>query len=234
MNKPQIFLLHFAGGNKYSLQFLKPLLEDRLDFQAIELPGRGARFDENILLNKDLAIKDYVTQIKSLRNGLPYLIYGHSMGATLGLEVTKAMEELNDAPFKLVVSGNAGPRVGEKKDRYLLGHDEFIEELKTLGGVPTEVLEHKELLEIFIPIIRADFEVLEKENREQNPEIINAPILSIMGRQEETSDQIDNWKNFTSGKMTSKLLEGNHFFIYQHKSYLANLILECYDASLVY
>ena len=93
----QLFLLHFAGGNCYSYEFLiKKILRSalsKIDCYALELPGRGKRLDEELIVDKNDAIVDYVSQIKKLRNGKPYIIYGHSMGATLGLSVVKKMEK---------------------------------------------------------------------------------------------------------------------------------------------
>ena len=76
----QLFLLHFAGGSCYSFDFLKQHLDSRFEFIPLELPGRGRRTNENLLNNKEKAINDYLAQIKLIRNGEPYVIYGHSMG----------------------------------------------------------------------------------------------------------------------------------------------------------
>ncbi len=108
MNK-QLFLLHFAGGNKYSYNFLQSKLKSDIEFIPIELPGRGARFEENLIRDKEEAIQDLFLQIKDKRNGKPYVIYGHSMGAILGFSVTEMLEKENDAPNYLIVSGNPGP-----------------------------------------------------------------------------------------------------------------------------
>ena len=59
--KPQLFLLHFAGGNKYSFNFLKKYLESAFELVSIELPGRGDRMSEKLITDKKnltLIIKD--------------------------------------------------------------------------------------------------------------------------------------------------------------------------------
>lgn len=218
--------MHFAGGNSYSFNFLKDRLSDFFEFIPLELPGRGKRFQEPLLTTKKDAIQDYVRQIKSHRNNQPYIIYGHSMGATLGLSVTKKMEQLQDAPLHLVVSGNAGPdiRKENKTIRYLLNDAEFKDELRALGGVPEEVLTNDELFEFFSPIIRSDFEVLEKDNFSEKGMVIQTPIKAIMGDEEETSEAIDNWQQFTSGDFSSQLMKGNHFFIYDHVEEIFNTL----------
>lgn len=223
----QIFLLHFAGGNSYSYNFLKDTLSKDFEFISLELPGRGKRFREQLLTTKEAAIEDYFNQIKLYRNKGPYLIYGHSMGAALGLSVTQRMEEINDAPIHLMVTGNAGPglRSQDETKRYLLNDDSFKQELRELGGIPEEVLLDNELFDFFNPIIRSDFEILEKDNFSERELVIQTSIKAIMGDQEKNNEDIENWKKFTSGNFSHHRMKGNHFFIYDHEKELANKLM---------
>lgn len=226
--KKQLFLLHFAGGNSYSYNFLRDTLSKDFEFIPLELPGRGRRFNEGLLNSKKDAINDYARQIKKLRNGQPYIIFGHSMGATLGLSITKKMEEINDAPNYLIVSGNAGPRVRreDQTDRYLLNEVDFKKELRDLGGFPEEVLVNEELFDFFSPIIRSDFEILEKDNFSEKELVIRTPIKAIMGDEEETSGEIENWQKFTSGSFTFERMKGNHFFIHHNINEISTIVKE--------
>lgn len=228
-NKPQLFLLHFAGGSCYSFDFLKKNMNADIEFIPLEIPGRGRRFGETLLKNKELVIQDYFNQIKKLRNKQTYVIYGHSMGATIGLSVTKKMEDFGDAPNCLVVSGNAGPGVkefeGEKENkRYLMNDEEFKVELRELGGVPEEVLKNDDLYHFFNPIMRADFEVLEKDEDSEIDFVLKTSIYALMGSEEKCMGKIENWSRFTSGEFQFRILEGDHFFINNHSKQLAKSI----------
>ena len=223
-NKVQLFFLHFAGGNRYSFQFLTHYLEQDYEIHSLELPGRGKRINEKLLVDKKEAILDYFEQIRSRRNDNHYLLIGHSMGATLGLDVTKMMEEINDPPLKLLVTGNPGPGVVDEKKRYLLSDDELKMELRKLGGAPEEVLENGELFDFFSPILRADFELLEKEDTTKTSLKINTPIHAIMGDQEEYQEEIENWNKFTRSSFKYERFLGDHFFIYNYPQELANII----------
>lgn len=232
--KTQLFLLHFAGGSSYSYDFLSEYLKDHFDFHALELPGRGKRHREKLLKNKEECIQDYLSQIRKLRNGAPFILYGHSMGATLGLSVAKKLEVEGDFPDYLVVSGNSGPdkiepdeRYSTAPKRYLMSDKDFKQELIELGGVTMEVLGNEELYNFFSPIMRADFEVLEKDCATTKNLKINAPIYALMGSMEKTSREIENWKNFTCSDFQNEILKGNHFFIQQHAETLADIMVEC-------
>lgn len=232
MKKPKLFCLHFAGGNCYSYQFLLSHL-NRFEVIFLELPGRGKRMMEDLIKEYDEAIDDYYRQIEQKLDGSEFIIYGHSMGATLGWEVTKRLEENGSFPVSLIVSGNAGPGVGaEKKERHKLPEHLFVEELRKLGGLPEEFYENRDLFEFFEPILRADFEVLEK-NEIVFKGTIKTPLYALMGDQEENAAYIENWKKYVSGPFTPEVLEGDHFFIYKHPEPIAGLIQEVYDKHLV-
>lgn len=225
--KPQLFLLHFAGGNKYSFNFLKEWLEPTFEVISLELPGRGNRVKERLLKEKSEAVQDYLKQIQSARKQVPYLIYGHSMGASLGFEVTSILEESQDPPEALILTGNPGPEVGECKNRHKMSDDEFKNELNTLGGVLKEFIENEELYTYFSTILRADFKLLEKtHNQEFKGVLKKVPIIAIMGTNEEHADKIDNWKRYTNNNAITQLLEGNHFFIHKHSKRLAETIIK--------
>ncbi len=228
--KHQIFLLHFAGGSCYSFDFLRKYIPPDLEFRPLEIPGRGKRFQEKLLKTKQAAIQDYLVQIKKLRNKQPYLIYGHSMGASLALNIVKHLEDLGDPPCHLIVSGNSGPGIKEveaqerKRQRHLMNDEDLKEDLRTLGGMPEEILENEELYNFFSPILRADFELLESDDVEEENIILNTPIYALMGSEENYNNKIINWRRFTSNQFQYKILKGNHFFISKHPEHIANII----------
>lgn len=225
--KFQLFMIHFSGGSVYSFRFLNDLLKNSFLLEPIELPGRGLRFHENLLYDREEAVKDLLDQIHKKRNHLPYIIYGHSLGAELGFLMTKELEKNGDAPQYLVVSGNPGPNLRDDDPLYNLSNPAFYQRLKELGGTADEILENKELLEVFEPILRADFEVIEKNRNNIPADKINTPVYALMGDGEKKSQHILNWKNYTEGSFDFQVLKGNHFFIYDHKEVLSDVLIEC-------
>jgi len=220
--KTQLFLIHYAGGNCYSYQFLLPHLS-AFDVHVIELPGRGKRMQESILDNFSMAIDDLYNCISAKRNGNPFIIYGHSMGSELGFVLTSRFEAAGNMPLHLIVSGNPGPGIRENKNRHKMEHDDFVMELKKLGGVPDEFFESSELFEFFEPVIRADFKIIETKD-DITAIRIQTPVIALMGSEEEHHEHIDNWKNFTRGNFQSQLMEGDHFFIFKHPQKLKEVI----------
>lgn len=220
--QPNIILLHFAGGNCYSYQPLKRLMPD---FNVImpELPGRGRRTGEPLLHDKAKAVDDLFAQVMALKLTGALIIYGHSMGATLGLLLCEKLEQAGIDPSCLIVTGSAGPGVGEKEERYKLKDEAFKQALRKLGGIPEEVLQNEELFDYFEPVIRADFELLEKDELEPG-QSLRVPIHAVMGNEEEDAAHIQNWQRFSKAAVITDIWPGNHFFIYDAMEKLAMLL----------
>ena len=222
--KKQLIMLHFAGGNCYSFHFLKPYVPAEYSYCPIELPGRGKRMNESLLRNEIEATADLFHQINALRNSKPYILFGHSMGASLAIRVAKRLEEISDPPSRLILAGNAGPGTGEKKSRSSMSDEELKVELSMLGGVENEVLSNDDLFSFFSPIMRADFGLLENALELNDDFKVKIPITAVMGDAEETAGEIENWARFTLKDFKFYLLEGNHFFIHKHPSKLMKII----------
>lgn len=230
--KPQLFTIHFAGGNCYSFNFLKQHFDPYFEVVALELPGRGKRMTEPLLKDaQDAANALFLELNKHRKQEVLFGVYGHSMGALLGFELIKRLEKEN--PLFLVVSGNAGPNIGKEELFYNLDQEAFKEELKKLGGIPQEVFDNEELYHFFEPILRADFELVERYETDLNI-TVNTPIYAVMGDLETNVDSIGNWKKYTTKTCETSILEGNHFFINDQPEAIASLLKKALDETLVY
>ena len=188
--KPTVFLLHFAGGNRYSYQFLKPYLEN-FSVVSLELPGRGGRLREGLIDDLELASLDIVDQVLNHGELTEFIIYGHSMGANLALKTVEILSTYKKSLNAIVVSGSPGPGISVNKKRYLLSKQAFKMELMSIGGVPDEFWADEELYDFFEPILRADFKIAENADHIIF-KCVSCPIYVIMGDQEELSQYIDN------------------------------------------
>ena len=115
----------------------------------------------------------------------------------------------------------------DAKEKGLDKDDAFIKELEKLGGIPKEFIEDKELFDFFEPILRADFEISEKNKLSNEPAII-APIYAVMGNKKFGVERIIAWKNYTRSYFKYEIMDGGHFFIQQHPEAMAKIIKNCY------
>jgi external thioesterase TEII len=204
--KPQLFFVHFAGGNRYSYRFLMQYLSD-FELIPLELPGRGMRMQEMLLKDKEMAANDLFEQIRKQVRSDRFYLFGHSMGSYLVLKLAAMLENICLPPSFVFVSGNAGPGIHIKTGRHLLNTQDFKNELRALGGIEEDVLEEEEWFSFYEPVLRADFELAEKYNSYKEMPV-QAPIFAMMGSREDNVEKITNWEKFTSSRFGYKFLRG--------------------------
>lgn len=219
MPQSNLFLFHFAGGSSFSFSFLMPYLEGDLT-HAIELPGRGKRGKEPIILDVESAVRDVVKQISSEIIPGESILYGHSLGALLVFFVAYELEKLNLPPKKIVVTGDPGPGLKNKVPVFDFEKEAFKMELQKMGGIPDGFLNDQRLFDFYEPILRSDIKLAYDFSMLEGVQL-STPIHAIMGMEEEDAVYIENWKNYTSGTFKSELLPGGHFFILNHPEQIA-------------
>ena len=230
MTKPiTVYCIPFAGGGKHSFRGYQDKAPASLNLEMVELPGRGMRITEPLVGTMEEMADDLVAQLRPRIKAetQPYAIYGHSIGSVLTYMVTcRLIREGLPLPIHLFVTGAKGPSEA-RKERKLSGLSdaEFTVELVKLGGVPQEVADNEELMQFFLPILRADFRAIEEYTYEQLTPKMDIPVLSITGSEENiTPAQAGTWQDVTTGTFTHRVMTGDHFFIYQHEKEILNLI----------
>ncbi|MFA0961378.1 thioesterase II family protein [Roseivirga sp. BDSF3-8] len=220
--KITVFFLPFAGGSRYSYNQFKQNAPAWIKVEPLDLPGRGSRFKEDLLNTIEEVVDDLYDQIKD-KLDKPYAIYGHSMGATLGYLLTRKINDLNKPmPQHVFLTGTCGPAADrETKIRSTMPKDEFIAEVKNMGGSPDEILNDDQLMEFFEPILRGDFRILESYNHiPQEP--LEVPFTVVIGADEEVTEKEGKaWGQEFSTPLDFHIMPGNHFFIFdQYKDVL--------------
>lgn len=214
----KIITFVFAGGNKYSFpKFSKTLT----DFTVLEYPGRGTRINEKLMKDIDLLTDDLLPKIvEEIKNCHEYIVYGHSMGALVGYLICQKLQKLQiKKPLKLVVSGRKAPSIKREKLLSDLPNHLFWEEVIKLGGIPDALQEHPELKEFYIPILKADFEVVDNYNYVKK-EKLNIPIDVFYGTEEKITEfEITEWENESTQEVTINRMKGNHFFIFNNEDF---------------
>ncbi len=214
---PTLYCLPFSGGSSYSYRDLETAADGRFRVEAIELAGHGRRMAEPLATSVAALVDDAAIQIAPI-HGVPYAFYGHSLGALLAYHL--AMRFLGGGgpkPVHLFVSGKQGPSVSRTEpSRHLLAEAPFLDELRRLGGAPEEVLMDRELMELFLPILRADFEAVDTYMHASAPPL-SIPITAFLGDCDEaTVEEAQAWERETTAQFRLHVLPGDHFFVHDH------------------
>jgi medium-chain acyl-[acyl-carrier-protein] hydrolase len=118
-------------------------------------------------------------------------------------------------PARLLVSGHGGPHIPDRHPPlHKLPEAELLEELRRLNGTPGGVLENKELRDLLIPILRADFEVCETYQYLPG-EPFDFPIAAFGGLRDDEVPRADmeSWRDYTRASFSLRMFPGDHFFI---------------------
>lgn len=228
----KMFCFPYAGGTSLVFKKWEDLLPPVVQVIAVELPGRGLRLREPPLDSLPALIDDLERRILPLLDK-PFVFFGHSMGAIIAFEMARTLRRKYAwRPQALLVAGRRAPQLPNSEPvTYNLPEDEFIEELIKLDGTPKEVLEQAELMEMMIPLLRADFRLVQTyEYLAEAP--LQCPIIVYGGLQDSrvTSDLLSPWKEQTTSRCEVRMLPGDHFFIRSsHASLLESLARELHE-----
>ena len=85
---------------------------------------------------------------------------------------------------------------------------------KTYGAVPEAIRQSAELRQIFLPILRADVELLETYE-ESSSAPLNCPITALGGINDPaiSRKKLEGWKTRTKSEFKQYDFPGKHFFI---------------------
>ena len=222
-----LFCLPHAGGNKYAYKPFVDAAPVFINVMPLDYPGRGERMLETPFTDIQALAKYMVSTIKDQLH-VPYAIYGHSMGTLVAYLMTKEIMKTNyRQPKFLFLTGSEGPATrSHEKQRHLLSREALIEELKALGGISPEILNEPDIIDFFLPIIRADFKALETYVHDATCDL-DVPIIVAIGQQDKvSSEEARSWQQETKYPIELMQLQGNHFFIFDHTPRIMKLITE--------
>ena len=184
---------------------------------GIELAGRGKRINESNYSDFDALIEDMLSKIRIDLLNKKYYLFGHSLGGKIVYELSKKIATLGlRMPEQLFIAGRGAPNIPDIKsfDFEHLSHDEFIDELKNIGGTPIEFFDHPELLELYLPVLRNDFKMGRRDASLSEIKPLDCDISIFVGKEDELSyEQIGNWNKHTNGICSIYYLNGGHFFM---------------------
>ncbi len=212
----RLFCFPYAGGSTQVFWPWRQHLPPEADLCLVHLPGRGERFRERPFKNLKRLVDTIANQLAGDLQQ-PFAFYGHSMGAVICFELARKLRrEYRLQPAHLFLSGRRAPHVPRRKQTiFNLPHDEFVAEIVKLNGTPQGLLENPAATELFLPLLRADLEMVETYKYRPS-ERLSCPI-SIYGGSQDTDISLEDlhaWREHTSEAFKARVFPGDHFFIH--------------------
>lgn len=226
MQAMRLFCLPFAGGSAAAYASWQGAIGPRFAVEAVQLPGHGGRIREPLFQSME-AMAAALADAMAPRLDRPYAIFGHSMGALLGFETLRRLRAMGaPAPVALFVSARRAPHLpATRPSLHLLPEGQLIEELRRLNGTPEVVLGDRELLELMLPVIRADLRAVETHVH-ADEERFDFPIHAFGGTRDTISEaELRGWSQQTQGASSATLYPGDHFYLNPHRASLLQAIV---------
>lgn len=221
----RLFCFPFAGGSALTYRQWHLSLPREVEVCPIHLPGRRPR--------RDPALTRLTVLVEMLAPALlpwldrPYAFFGHSLGALISFDLARFLRRhQHPTPTKLFVSAQRAPQFRPRGEpAHQLPEPALIDRLHRLNGIPEEMLSDARLLQLLLPVLRADFEVYETYDYLPE-EPLECDISAFGGTQDSVATRADleAWGEQTRGAFELQMLPGNHFFITAQRSLLLQLL----------
>lgn len=211
----RLFCFPYAGGGAAVYRSWSTLLPAEIQLAPVTLRGRGSRFTEAPLERLDEVTESLAEELAPYLD-MPFAFFGHSMGALIAYELTRLLRGRGGPlPEHLLVSGRRAPQVpSDRPDLHTLPEPDLKEELRRLDGTPEEIIASPELMELFLPILRADFSVCETYRyREEAP--LDCPVSAFGGLEDRdvAREHVEAWRTQARGPFRVRMFPGGHFFL---------------------
>ncbi|MGF1431357.1 thioesterase II family protein [Kitasatospora sp. LaBMicrA B282] len=223
---PRLVVLPHAGGSASFFRPFSTALSPELEVLTVQYPGRQDRRTEPTIDN----VADYADAIHAALQPFadrPLTLFGHSMGAVLGFEVARRLEQSGHAPLGLIASGRRAPSTHREESVHLRDDNGIVAELRTLSGTHGDLLGDEEILRMILPALRGDYTAVERYSCPAD-RVVSCPILVLTGDEDPrtTLAEAEAWAGHTTAGSRLEVFTGGHFFIVDHQKRLAELVAE--------
>jgi medium-chain acyl-[acyl-carrier-protein] hydrolase len=224
----RLFCFHHAGGNANAYLPWSAWLPAHVEVVGVQLPGRGARRHEPALVDPASLVSALGPVLALATQGLPFAFFGHSMGAWLAFEMVQWLaREGSPGPTRLFVSGRGAPHLPLRLAPIdELPDAQMVAAMRRYGGIDDSMLDHPELLQLFLPLIRADL-LVHRSHRYRPGAALACPITAIVASDDPlcTVQDVAAWREHTRERFDLQVCSGGHFFFHRDpRMHLAQLL----------
>jgi surfactin synthase thioesterase subunit len=224
----RLFCFPCAGASASSYAPWAAALPPDIEAFVLQLPGRSERFQEAPITDLRYLVGEIAAAIRDFLDR-PFVVLGHSLGALLGFELIRQLRRQGaPMPRRLFVAGRAAPQVPDRDPPISrLPDDDFIAELRSLGGLPDQIIADRDLLGLLLPTMRADI-ALHEAYVYRNEAPLECPLTALGGTQDPdvSIQDLRAWRNQTVSHFELRMFDGDHFFIHPERKAVVSLLLD--------
>jgi len=210
----QLFCFPHAGGGTGTFTAWAGGLWPGIELTAVCPPGRERHLAA--APHRDLvSLVAALDCVLSPRLRPPYAFFGHSLGALLAFELARVLARRGTGPAHLFLSASRPPHLLRREpELHQLDDASLLAVLSRHGGIPEDLASMPGMVELVLPPLRADLEIL-AGYRSQPGDPLACAMTAMGGDQD--SDVLPasllEWRSLTTGAFSRRLLPGGHFYL---------------------
>ncbi|WP_433260179.1 thioesterase II family protein [Actinosynnema sp. CS-041913] len=216
MQPTVLICLPFAGAGASFFGSWQSRLPEGVKVAAAQLAGREERFVEEPGTEVARAVDDVLPWVVEQVAGAGQVaLFGHSMGAVLAYDLAHRLGEVAGVSLaKVFVSGSPGPWSARESRATGLDDDEFVARVQRFAGYSHPALEHPEMRELLLPVLRADV-AMHENYRPASDKPLSVPITALRGRDDGlvSAEQVAQWSAATTGAFACVEFAGGHMYL---------------------
>lgn len=228
---PKLRLICFphAGGNALQFQYWADRMPTEVELVAVTYPGHWGHPGKSLHTRMEELLGALTPEIVPALN-CPYAFFGHSMGALIAFELARKLRWRSQRlPQKLLVSACRAPHIPHPwRPIHTLCDTDFVSELERIGGAAPELGYDKELLAISLPVLRADFEIIETWVY-RHEAALATPITAFVGFEDRwiSLEGVEPWRQHTMSEFRIQTVPGDHFYRGSESTFIDQVSIEC-------
>ncbi len=224
----RLFCFPYSGAGASIFYKWPAILPSTIEVCPVQLPGRESRLGEPPFTRLQPLI-EAASEALLPHFDKPFAFFGHSLGALVSFELARRLRrEDGPRPLHLFVSSHSAPQIPDcEPPIHDLPESEFVDRIRSLNGMPEKVLENQELMELLVPILRADFSVCETYVY-QDDKPLNCPMRALGGLYDNyvSRSDLEAWREHTSGSFSVRMFPGGHFYMNQERQLLLRTVAQ--------
>ncbi|WP_327365926.1 thioesterase II family protein [Streptomyces sp. NBC_01217] len=226
----RLFLFHHAGGSH--LLYRDWVAEFPPDWELCPLnaPGRAYERERPAADRVDDLVDHFHQKLLPLFDR-PFAFFGHSMGALVAYELTLRLAAQDDGPRPVWLGLSAfgpprGARYLRRPGRHESSDAELRDWLRSVGGTPAELLDNDELWQMFEPMFRSDFKLVDTWAREPDTGSLPLPFTVFGGDRDPVVEpaRLKAWSEHSPYLQGVHLYPGGHFYLNDHRAALTRTV----------
>ena len=201
----RLFWFPYAGGGTSIFRTWSNNLPPEVEVSPIQLPGHENRLLQPVFTSL-IPLFHMLERVLLQYLILPFVFFGHSMGVLISFELAHHLRRQHCLGLLLLfVSARRAPQIlSSNGSIHHLPESAFIEALRHFNCAPVLVLQIAELMDLLLPVLRADFAF--GETYFYSIEKPLACAISAFGSLQDcevSCDELVAWRSFLSAQCSS-------------------------------